>query len=70
MSTITIVIETENAAFDGDPVAELQAVLRRMVSRLDEADLLPAPKDSNGNTVGTVTYEEDPDARYRECLNY
>ena len=55
---ITIVIETGNAAFDDAPASELANVLRTMADRIEAAGLPPAPKDSNGNVVGSVTVEQ------------
>ena len=55
---ITIVIETGNAAFDDAPASELANVLRAMADRMEVAGILPAPKDSNGNVVGSVTVEQ------------
>ena len=55
---ITIVIETGNAAFDAAQATELASVLRAMADRVEEAGLLPAPKDSNGNVVGSATVEQ------------
>ena len=55
---ITIVIETGNAAFGDAPASELASVLRAMADRIEAAGLPPAPKDSNGNVVGSVTVEQ------------
>ena len=55
---ITIVIETGNAAFDDAPASELANVLRKMADRIEVAGLPPAPRDSNGNVVGSVTVEQ------------
>ena len=55
---ITIVIETGNAAFDAAPASEIASVLRAMADRIEVAGLPPAPKDSNGNVVGSVTVEQ------------
>ena len=55
---ITIVIETGNAAFAEAPASELANVLRTMADRIEAAGLPPAPKDSNGNVVGSVTVEQ------------
>ena len=55
---ITIVIETGNAAFDDAPASALANVLRTMADRIEVAGLPPAPKDSNGNVVGSVTVEQ------------
>lgn len=54
---ITIVIETGNAAFNDAPASELANVLRAMADRIEVAGIPPAPKDSNGNVVGSVTVE-------------
>ena len=55
---ITIVIETGNAAFVEGPASELASVLRAMADRIEVAGIPPAPKDSNGNVVGSVTVEQ------------
>lgn len=55
---ITIVIETGNAAFDDAPASELANVLRKMADRIEVGGIPPAPKDSNGNVVGSVTVEQ------------
>ena len=55
---ITIVIETGNAAFDDAPASELASVLRTMADRIEVAGIPPAPRDSNGNVVGSVTVEQ------------
>lgn len=53
---ITIVFETGNASFSEQPYGlALARVLRRMADRAEQAGMLPAPKDCNGNTIGTVT---------------
>lgn len=54
---ITIMIETGNAAFDDSPTGEIARILRAMADRIEVADLLPVPKDINGNVVGSVTVE-------------
>lgn len=53
----TIVIETGNAAFEDSPTEELAKTLERMATRVRESGIMPAPRDSNGNTVGSVTVE-------------
>lgn len=68
MAKITIVFETNNAAFgegELDRSMEIVAVLERMVHRVLDSGILPAPKDSNGNTIGTVTYEDEDIVRGR-----
>lgn len=54
---ITIIFETGNAAFEDAPASEIAEVLRRMATRVEEAGLLPAPKDRNGNVIGSVSVE-------------
>lgn len=54
---ITIKFETGNAAFDDSPTGEIARILRSMADRIEEAGLLPAPRDINGNVVGSVTVE-------------
>ena len=54
---ITIIIETDNAAFDDSPTGEIARILRVMADRIEEAGIPPVPKDSNGNVVGSVTVE-------------
>lgn len=55
MSTFSLTINTENAAFDDDAGAELARILRDLAGRLE---LGPGPqndgrlRDGNGNTVG------------------
>lgn len=55
---ITIVIETGNAAFDDAPASEISRILRAMADRMESHGMLPAPRDANGNTCGTVTVQE------------
>lgn len=49
---ITIALKTNNAAFDEDPHAEVTRILRAWLDRGLGAGPL---RDSNGNTVGTVS---------------
>lgn len=53
----TIIIETENDAFDTSPAAETARILRAMADRLEEVGILPVPVDINGNVCGSVTTE-------------
>jgi hypothetical protein len=63
---ITFEIDTENDAFDGDVVGEVELVVRRAIKRLTSDEkingFLPdigfALQDSNGNTVGFVKFEK------------
>lgn len=54
---ITIVIETNSAAFENAPASEIATVLRAMADRIEEAGIPPVPRDSNGNVCGSVTVE-------------
>lgn len=54
---ITIIIETDNAAFGDSPTGEIARILRAMADRIEVAGVPPVPKDSNGNVVGSVTVE-------------
>ncbi len=68
--TITIRLQTDNAAFqdqDGDPRYEVARIVRQIASwfvddglYLDGADTYPPLRDSNGNTVGSVTVTGRP----------
>lgn len=64
MARFTVTFETDGAAFeDGfEGRAEVQTVLRKLADRVwgsdDEQGLI---RDSNGNTVGSWTYERDED---------
>lgn len=57
----TLTIDTDNAAFDDDPGAEVARILRSVADRVD-ADLGPGPllggaaRDVNGKTVGRWSF--------------
>lgn len=57
--TITIKLDTGNAAFEVDPIGELERILIRFMVRAKYTaslkDCTGALQDSNGNTVGSVT---------------
>lgn len=60
MKSITITINTENAAFESKPEMEVAQILRRLVTKLEIGysatnDTL---RDFNGNKVGTVEVTE------------
>jgi hypothetical protein len=62
--TYRISIETDNAAFDPDPGAELARILRGLADRLEDGGDLAEPirlRDFNGNTVGEAVGELDPE---------
>lgn len=48
---ITIDIDTDNAAFDDDKLAEVVRILRVVVDRLGEGFTDGRARDLNGNTV-------------------
>ena len=56
METVTITINTENAAFEDSPTGEIARILRDLAERFEQ-DGIPPEKlfDINGNSVGTVT---------------
>lgn len=56
--TITIKINTDNAAFEDDKATEVHRIVREAVAILNGDDYGPGAfpvRDSNGNTVGSVT---------------
>jgi hypothetical protein len=57
VETITIVIQTGNAAFADEPASEIARILRDTAARFERAGDLDGHKlrDINGNTVGTIT---------------
>jgi hypothetical protein len=59
---ITIMINTDNAAFEDDPGAEVARILRNLAKEVDGITLDPGDyanlRDSNGNTVGKCTVSE------------
>lgn len=60
MKTITITIDTDNAAFEPDTYAELARILKTWIARGCQAGKLPL--DVNGNSVGTVEIEDKDEA--------
>lgn len=56
---ITIQFETGNSAFDDEPETEIARILRDMAARFERDGFAPEKiVDANGNTVGSVTYDE------------
>lgn len=58
--TITITINTDNAAFEPEPADEVERILRRLANDVRDIfqDVLEdgfSLRDINGNTVGSVT---------------
>lgn len=54
---IIITIETENAAFDDEPVGEVVRILRHLAARFASDGQFPTVCDANGNTCGSVRVE-------------
>ena len=59
MKKVTIVIETENAAFSHFPVIEIEKILKRYMERCRSRQVMEDSRllDHNGNTVGSVTVD-------------
>jgi hypothetical protein len=58
---ITITINTDNAAFNGDPAPEVARILYAFAHQLSDGLMNLAPRklrDINGNTVGQVEVSE------------
>jgi hypothetical protein len=57
---ITIIINTDNAAFQPDPWPEVARILRELSDDAAEGPrYLDQPRDYNGNTCGSVTIKRD-----------
>jgi len=59
--TFRIEFETDNDAFQPNARMEIMAILREIISRVDDGDDIRARPiiDSNGNTVGRVTWDDE-----------
>jgi hypothetical protein len=57
MGKLTVTIETDNAAFEGDAGPELSRILRGLARRLEDGETQGRLRDSNGNTVGRFELE-------------
>lgn len=57
---ITITINTDNAAFEGDPGVELSRILTQLAQEFEQTTNPHSGKicDINGNTVGKVEVSE------------
>jgi len=56
VSTITITIDMDNAAFDEAPASEVSRVLYEIAREIEEGRLPPFKgEDANGNTIAYVT---------------
>lgn len=58
MERITITIDTDNAAFEGEPAYEIARILRKLADQF-ETEGVPPEKiyDLNGNACGTCKDE-------------
>jgi hypothetical protein len=52
--TLTITINTDNAAFEDDMRGELARILRKLAKDFEQGNNPTTIRDINGNTVGTV----------------
>lgn len=57
----TIEIDSDNAALVDDPINELSTICRKAVMRIDNGATEGKLLDSNGNAVGSFTYEASED---------
>lgn len=57
MTSVTIRIETGNAAFALDPAMEIARILRDLADQFTRDGSAYPPRDHNGNTVGTIEIE-------------
>jgi hypothetical protein len=49
--------DTDNAAFEDEPRAEISRILRAVARRVDSGADFGRVADENGNSVGSFTYE-------------
>lgn len=61
MATLTITIDTDNAAFEDQPEYEVARILRELANGIEKGyiDDNSSIRDRNGNTVGQLTTEEE-----------
>ena len=59
MESITITIETGDAAFDDEPATEIARILHKLADEFEQYGRSQFSKlyDFNGNAVGTVTID-------------
>ena len=55
---ITITLNTDNAAFEDDPGAEVARILRELARRTEQGFINVGLRDSNGNMVGQCEVSE------------
>lgn len=56
----TLSFTTENAAFEGQALAEIANTLRDVSRKINTGYLEGKIRDSNGNTIGAYSYIERP----------
>ena len=61
MATVTITINTDNAAFEDDPWGEVASILESIATTMRDYQYLVSEKvrDSNGNTCGSITMGDE-----------
>ena len=59
MKGISLLFDTRNAAFEGNPNEEVARILRVLSYRIGDGVFPEKVRDINGNTVGYVHIEED-----------
>lgn len=58
INKMTISIQMDNAAFDPDKWDEVGMILKELAARISRDSLPVTLSDSNGNSCGTVVYDE------------
>ena len=58
MAKFTIIIDTENAAFEDTPNEELARIIREVAQHLDRGYTSGGVRDVNGNRVGSFEFDE------------
>lgn len=56
---INITVNTDNAAFDENPKAEVARILRSIADKVEAGSEPISVRDINGNKVGTFEVSED-----------
>jgi hypothetical protein len=63
MSELTIEMNLDNAAFEGDPAPEITRILRQLADKIEERGIYDEIllRDINGNRVGKAVIVMDDD---------
>lgn len=56
MSILKIEIDTQNDAFNADPMQEIERLLIDVIRKLGQHEPTRTLRDLNGNTVGSFSY--------------